>query len=47
MTRYLIPLDDGAMILPEEELADVAKAAQVIVQGVKDAGVWLKDSATP
>ena len=26
MTRYLIPFDDGAMIFPEEELPDVAKA---------------------
>ena len=30
MTRYLISFDDGAMTFPEEELADVAAAAQEV-----------------
>jgi hypothetical protein len=48
MTRYLIPFDDGAMIFPEEELPDVAKAAQVVVQEAKDAGLWVEGQrATP
>ncbi|MGH3831815.1 MAG: YciI family protein [Pseudonocardiaceae bacterium] len=41
MTRYLISFDDGAMIFPEEELPDVAKAAQAVVQEAKDADVWV------
>jgi hypothetical protein len=28
MTQYLISFDDGAMTFPEEELPDVAEAAQ-------------------
>jgi hypothetical protein len=41
MTRYLISFNDGAMNFPEEELADVAKAAYEVVQEAKDAGVWV------
>ena len=41
MTRYLISFDDGAMIIPEEELPDVAEAAHKVVQEAKDAGVWV------
>ena len=41
MTRYLISFDDGAMTFPEEELPDVAKAAQAVVQEAKDADVWV------
>jgi hypothetical protein len=41
MTQYLISFPDGAMAFPEEELRDVAKAAQEVVQKAKDAGVWV------
>jgi hypothetical protein len=41
MTRYLISFDDGAMIFPEEELPDVAAAAQSVAQEAMDAGVWV------
>ena len=41
MTRYLISFDDGAMIIPAEELPDVAEAAHKVVQEAKDAGVWV------
>jgi hypothetical protein len=39
MTRYLISFDDGAMTFPDEDLPDVAKAAQEVVEQAKDAGV--------
>jgi hypothetical protein len=41
MTQYLIAFDDGDMTFPEEELPDVAKAAQAVVQEAKEAGVWV------
>lgn len=41
MTRYLISFDDGAMTFPEEELPDVAKAAQAVAQEANDSGVWV------
>lgn len=41
MTRYLISFDDGAMTFPEEELADVDKAAHAVVREAQDAGVWV------
>jgi hypothetical protein len=41
MTRYLISFDDGTMIIPEEELPDVAEAAHKVVQEAKNAGVWV------
>jgi hypothetical protein len=41
MTRYLISFDDGAMTFPEEELPDVARAANGVVQEARDAGVWV------
>ena len=41
MTRYLIAFDDGDMTFPEEELPDVAKAAQAVVREAKEAGVWV------
>ena len=34
MTRFLISFDDGAMTFPEEELPDVAEAAQAVAQEV-------------
>ena len=41
MTRYLISFDDGAMTFPQDELPDVAEAAQAVVREAKDAGVWV------
>ena len=40
MTRYLISFDDGAMTFPEEELPDVAEAANAVAQEARDSGVW-------
>ena len=41
MTRYLISFDDGAMTFPEEDLADVARAALAVVREAEEAGVWV------
>jgi hypothetical protein len=41
MTRYLISFDDGAMTFPEEDLPDVARAAEAVVEQAVDAGVWV------
>ena len=41
MTRYLISFDDDAMTFPDEDLPNVAKAAHEVVQGAKDAGLWV------
>ena len=41
MTQYLISFDDGWMAFTEEELPDVAKAAQEVVQEARNAGVWV------
>jgi hypothetical protein len=41
MTQYMISFDDGAMTFPEEDLPDVAAAAQAVVKQAKDAGVWV------
>jgi hypothetical protein len=41
MPRYLISFDDGAMTIPEEELADVDEAAHAVVQEAKDASVFV------
>lgn len=41
MTQYLIPVDEGAMTFPVEDLPDVAHAAHAVVQEAKDAGVWV------
>jgi hypothetical protein len=41
MTQYLISFDDGAMDFPKEELPDVAKAAEQVVQEARSAGVWV------
>jgi hypothetical protein len=41
MTRYLISFDNGWMDFPEEDLPDVAKAAQEVVQAAQDAGAWV------
>jgi hypothetical protein len=41
MPRYLISFDDGAMTFPDEDLPDVAKAANAVAQEAMDAGVWV------
>jgi len=42
MTQYLISFDDGAMNhIPDEDFADVAKAARAVDQEAKDAGVFV------
>jgi len=41
MTRYLISFDDGAMTFPEEDLAEVGKAAHEVVRAAQAAGVWV------
>jgi hypothetical protein len=41
MTRYLISFDDGTMIISDEDLPDVAKAAHAVVQEAQDAGAWV------
>ena len=41
MSRYLISFDDGAMIIPEEDLPAVGEAARKVVRDAKDAGVWI------
>ena len=41
MTQYIILFDDGDMVFPEEDLLDVARASQAVVQEARDAGVWV------
>ena len=42
MTRYLISFDGGAMDhIPDEDWADVGKAAHAVVQEAVNAGVWV------
>ena len=41
MTQYLISFDSGAMTFPEEDLPEVAKAGQAVVEEAKGAGVWV------
>ncbi len=42
MARYLISFNDGAMDhIPDEDWADVGKAAHAVVQEAVDAGVWV------
>ena len=41
MTRYLIAFDDGDMTFPEEDLPDVARAAQAVAREARRAGVWV------
>ena len=41
MARYLISFDDGAMTLPEEEVAAVGEAAHAVVRAAQEAGVWI------
>lgn len=41
MARYLISFDDGAMMIPDEELPTVGDAAHAVVRQAQDAGVWI------
>src|SRR4051812_10973624 len=41
MTQYLISFDDGWMTFPDEDLPDVAKAAQAVAKEARHAGVWV------
>jgi hypothetical protein len=41
MARYLISFDRGWMMIPAEELPDVAKAARAAIQEAVDAGVFV------
>jgi hypothetical protein len=41
LTRYLISFDDGAMTFPDEDLPDVAAAANAVAREAMDAGVWV------
>ncbi|MDT5039278.1 MAG: hypothetical protein QOE51_263 [Actinoplanes sp.] len=42
MTQYLISFNDGAMDhIPDEDWADVGKAAHAVVQEAVNAGVWV------
>ena len=41
MTQYLIAFDDGDMVIAAEDLEDVAKASQAVVQEARDAGAWV------
>jgi hypothetical protein len=41
MAKYLISFDDGAMVFPAEDLADVADAAHAVIREAKAAGVFV------
>lgn len=41
MGRYLISFDDGTMVIPAEDLPEVAEAAHRVLREAKDAGVWI------
>ena len=41
MARYLISFDDGAMDIPEEDLAAAGEAAHAVVKAAQDAGAWI------
>ena len=41
MPRYMISFDDGWMTFPDEDLSDVARAAEEVVREAQDAGVWV------
>jgi hypothetical protein len=41
MTRYLISFDDGTMIIPDEDMEDVGRAAHEVVQEAQRAEVWI------
>lgn len=41
MARYLISFDDGWMTFPEEDLPEVAAAANAVVREAEEAGAWV------
>lgn len=41
MTKYLIAFDDGDMVIPPEDLPDVARAAMAVAQEATEAGAWV------
>ena len=41
MPRYLISFDDGAMMIPGDELEAVGKAAHTVMRDAQEAGVWI------
>lgn len=41
MPRYLISFDDGTMVVPAEDLPDVARAAHEVVHELQAAGAWI------
>jgi hypothetical protein len=41
MTQYMICFPDGAMVFPDEELPDVARAVDEVVKEAEAAGVWV------
>jgi hypothetical protein len=41
VTRYLISFDDGTMIIPDQDLDDVSRAAHEVVEEAQHAGVWI------
>ena len=47
MARYLISFKNGAMVIPEEDMPDVSKAADAVVQETKDAGVFVFGGGLP
>jgi len=47
MARYLISFKNGAMVIPEEDMPDVSKAAHAVVQEARDAGVFVFGGGLP
>jgi hypothetical protein len=41
MTKYLISFPGPAMNVPDEDLAEVSKAAHAVIREAKDAGVYV------
>lgn len=41
MPEYMICFPDGSMIIPDEDLPDVAAAVNVVIQEAEAAGVWV------
>ena len=47
MARYLISFNNGSMVIPEEDMADVGKAAHAVVEEIMDAGVFIFGGGLP
>lgn len=41
MQRYLISFDDGDMVIADEDLPDVARAANAVAEEAMAAGAWV------